>query len=351
MKGLDLHNAMTEIDESFIKEADQILTNSRVCEMTNATQEFGGRKNRRKSFRIALIAACAVVLLAGTVYAATKGFRGKAFLDLIGTEGDEEEISTGFVSVGDARQIGDLVLTLEDIIGDRNTVFVEISTNINIEQPEGWLLPDDPSAADILPVTVLGANGTAVFPDGEKHDHSCGYVAFCREGRLWYFLKISYRDPDVDLSHMPMHLSIDGQDAGGKAFSLSFEWTNDFKAKSEVIPVNKEVDGVLLTDIRFSLSRMDVNFKTEMVLNDPAKWFETLSVDYIRLDDGKTLRYSLFNGMPIQENALIHSSPKGTDGTCYYNLLCGFSEDGVFRLVPYERIQSICINGEEIRIR
>ena len=31
MKGLDLHNAMTEIDESFIKEADQILTNSRVC--------------------------------------------------------------------------------------------------------------------------------------------------------------------------------------------------------------------------------------------------------------------------------------------------------------------------------
>ena len=112
-----------------------------------------------------------------------------------------------------------------------------------------------------------------------------------------------------------------------------------------------EVDGVLLTDIRFSLSRMDMNFKTEKVLNDPAKWFETLSVDYIRLDDGRKLRYSLFNGMPIQENALIHSSPKGTDGTCYYNLLCGFSEDGVFRLVPYERIQSICVNGEEIRIR
>lgn len=351
MNSLDLHDALNEIDGSFIKEADRALSSSPDCEKTGATQGFRGGKTRRKAIRIALIAACAVVLLVGTVYAATKGFRGKSFLDLIGTEGDEEEISTGFVSIGDVRQIGDLVITLEDVIGDRNTVFAEISTNINIEQPEGWLFPDDSSTAGILPVTVLGANGTAAFPDGEKHDHSCGYVAFCRDGRLWYFLKISYRDPDVDLSHMPMQLSIDGQDIGGKDFSLSFEWTNDFKATNEIIPVNKEVDGVLLTDIRFSLSRMDVNFKTEKVLNDPAKWFETLSVDYIRLDDGRKLRYSLFNGMPIQENALIHSSPKGTDGTCYYNLLCGFSEDGVFRLVPYERIQSICVNGEEIRIR
>ena len=129
MNGLDLHDVLTEIDDSFIKEADQVLTSSPVFEQTNATQGFRGRKSRRNAFCVALIAACVVVLLAGTVYAATKASRGKAFLELIGTDGNEEDISSGFVPIGEAKQLGALEITLVDIIGDKETIYAELSTN------------------------------------------------------------------------------------------------------------------------------------------------------------------------------------------------------------------------------
>ena len=336
MKGLDLHDALTEIDESFIKEADQVLTNSRVCEMTNATQEFRSGKTRRKALRVVLIAACLVVLLVGTVYAATKELRAKPFLELIGTAGNEEELVTGFVPIEETIQFDHVRVTLEDIIGDRYAVYAELSTDYELDEPDGWLMKE-------MPVKLRG-DGEAVFPDDELRGCMNGYAPFGRDGRLWYLFVISYNDPDVDLSHLPMQLRIGGADADGNTFSHTFEWVNNYEAKSEIIAINKEVNGLLLTDIRFSLTRMDVYYETEEEHNFLGWEFP---LDYIKLDDGKILKYSRVNGMTIQGDRIA----SGSQETAFFNLLSGFSEDGVFRLVPYERIQSVCVDGEEIRIR
>lgn len=350
MNGLDLHKALTEIDDSFVNEADRILTNSPVCEQADRRQTTQGRRTRKRAFRLVLIAACMLVLLVGTVYAATKGRGAKPFLELIGTDGNEEEIGAGFVTVQDTKEFGSLKLTLEDIIGDKNTVYVEIRTDYELDAPDGWLGKEPPFP--------LHGKGNAVFPDGITRGYMNGSAPFCRDGRLWYLFVISYEDPDVDLSHLPMQLCIDGCIDGENTLGLTFEWTNDYEAKSEVISVNKEVDGILLTDILFSLTRMEVHFKTvseyfkmNLLQTDENGIWKTLLLDYIRLDDGKILHYSRVNGMTVQSNGWASSSQEGTEGAFYYNLLSGFSEDGIFRLVPFERIQSICINGEEIRIR
>ena len=345
MNGLDLHNALTEIDENFIKEADQFLANSAVREQANVTQGLRDAKSRRNAFRIALIAACMVVLLAGTVYAATKASRGKSFLDLIGTDGNEEDIASGFVPIEETKQLGALEITLVDIIGDKETIYAELSTNYELDAPDGWVWD--------VPVQLY-AKGKAILPlqpDEIPPAHMSFSHPFCRDGRLWLFCMISYNDGmNVDLSHLTMQLEIYGKDADGNPFGQTFEWTNDYEAKSEVIPVNKEVNGLLLTDVQFSLTRMNISFVAERVYGEEER-YKTLPLEYIRLDDGKILHYSKGKGMPIQTFGHTQASPDELKGTYWFNLLCDFSEDGAVRLVPFERIQSICIDGEEIRIR
>lgn len=367
MNGLDLHDVLTEIDDSFINEADQVLTSSPVFEQTNATQGFRGRKSRRNAFRVALIAACVVVLLAGTVYATTEAFRGETFLKLIGTNANEEDIASGYVAIEDTKQleiepvkIEDLIegknadkweiskITLEDIIGDKNKVYVELSTDCKVDEPDGWFMNSGyPFKMDV--------EAEAIFSDDfEPLGHGTGLAPFIRDGRLWYFVIIAYHDVstimDIDLSHLPMRLRIHGA-IDKSSIDVTFEWTNDYEAKSEVIPINKEVNGLLLTDIQFSLTSMDICFSSERELSQN-EMKEPIPLEYIRLDDGTVLRYTKNNEkMPIQFFGHIQTFPGGSKGVSYFDLLCGFTEDGVFRLVPYERIRSICIDGEEIRIR
>lgn len=346
MNELDLHDALTEIDESFIKEADRVLTSVPVCGETDAEQKPQGRRVHRRIVRIALIAACLVVLLVGTVYAATKGFRGESFLELIGTDGKEEDIRSGYVPIGETKQIGALELTLEDIIGDKNTVYVEISTNYELDAPDGWVW-DVPAQINAKGKAIL-----SLLPDEDMPSHMSFSTPFCRDGRLWLFCMISYDDgTDVNLSHLPMQLDIFGKDADGNPINQTFEWTNDYEAKNEVISLNKEMNGILLTDIKFSLTRMDIYFEAERVYGEEER-YKTLPLEYIRLDDGRILQYSERNGMPIQfHGGVIKESPSEVKGLHVFNLLYGFSEDGILRLVPFERIQSICVGGEEIQIR
>ena len=368
MNELDLHDALTEIDESFIKEADQVLTSVPVCGETDAEQKPQGRRVHRRIVRIALIAACLVVLLVGTVYATTEAFRGETFLKLIGTNANEEDIASGYVAIEDTKQleiepvkIEDLIegknadkweiskITLEDIIGDKNKVYVELSTDCKVDEPDGWFVNSGcPFKMDV--------EAEAIFSDDfEPLGHGTGLAPFIRDGRLWYFVIIAYNDVstimDIDLSHLPMRLRITGTTDKDSSIDLTFEWTNDYEAKSEVIPINKEVNGLLLTDIQFSLTSMDICFTSERELSQN-EMKEPIPLEYIRLDDGTVLRYTKNNEkMPIKFFGHIQTFPGGSKGVSYFDLLCGFTEDGLFRLVPFERIQSICINGEEIRIR
>ena len=58
MTGFDLNKALTDIDERFIEEADITNTESRMKKETRFAKKGG-----KRVFRIALIAACVVVLL------------------------------------------------------------------------------------------------------------------------------------------------------------------------------------------------------------------------------------------------------------------------------------------------
>ena len=257
MNGLDLHDALTEIDESFIKEADQVLTSVPVCGETDAEQKPQGRRVHRRIVRIALIAACLVVILVGTVYATTEAFRGETFLELIGTNGNEEDIASGYVAIEDTKQlevgpvkIENLIegkntdnweiskITLEDIIGDKNKVYVELSTDCKVNEPDGWMVNSG------CPFRMV-VEAEAIFPDDfDPLGHVTGIVPFYRDGRLWYLVIIYYNDVstimDIDLSHLPMRMRIHGTTSKDSSIDLTFEWTNDYEAKSEVIPINKK---------------------------------------------------------------------------------------------------------------
>ena len=334
MKGLDLHNAMTEIDESFIKEADQILTDSRVCEMTNATQEFGGRKKRRKSFRIALIAACLTALLAGTVVAGAKALKESRFLELFGTKEHARELEEAVITKDLTAKLGNVTIAVEDIVVDKHIIYAEISTDYALDEPNGWLHEACEYSLEIT--------GEAVFAVDEKYACFRGASPFCRDGKLWYLYVIEYVD-GIDLGHEKMQLTV--EDA--ENHKAKFEWVNNYTAKSEVITVNHEVDGITVTDIRFSL--------TEMVIYAKAEQEFTLRLDYIRLDDGTVLYYDENNGMLTRMGGSAKGSGvgEGMEARKFFTLLSGFAEKDSkeWQFVPYERIRSICINGEEIRIR
>lgn len=340
MTGFDLNKAMTDIDERFLIEAEPGNKKFRAAEEISITE-----RSRKKVFRVALIAACLVALLAGTVAASTM-LRGKRFLDLIESEGGAEILEESVIPMGIVKE-GSIKVTLEDIIGDKDIMYAEFSTDIPLDRPDGFVCEDLATRLDIT--------GGVVGDDDEESPYwmlrGTGSAAFCRDGKLWYAYYITYTsegEEELDLGHQQIRLNVAVKNSDREVTdNFVFEWTNDYDAKTETFAVNETRGEWLVTGM--DLSRVQLVIYAEAKIENP----EEMKLDYIRLSDGTIWNYDQEKGFPVKHLSAFSYDGSTTRHYRIYNLLGEFSKEGsnTHSLIPFEKIVGVSINGTEIRIR
>ena len=340
MTGFDLNKALTDVDERFIEEADIANAGTHIKKETRFAKKGG-----KRVFRVALIAACLVTLLAGTVAAANWVLnKDNRFLNLFGSSNTTEEFENAYIPIGIVSK-GDVTVTLENIVGDKSCIFCEFSTDYELENcPEGWL-------NQYFPGVMVKATGEAFVTDEAAEKRS---ACFCRDGKLWILLQIAYYNSDVDLSDKKMHATVTTRRLSTKTVEEHvFEWTNDYKTTSETITLNKQIEDITLRSITFSLTKMEITFEFPI---RPSWGYPQIKVDYIILDDGTYLFRNTEPGIAMRSGGGgIGVSEDGT--ACKWEMTCGllgeFAEEGSNEatFVSFQKIATICINGTEIDIR
>jgi hypothetical protein len=352
MTGFDLNKAMTDIDERFIEEADPCGTK------TSLKAEPGTGKSRRV-FRVVLIAACLVVLLAGTVVAASGVLNEKLFLDLISEENGPEELGEAYIPMKITHE-GPVTVTLENIVGDDEILYCEFSTDILLpDYPNGWVDGLDLdygfgfTSEALIPEERLEQVMTPAGLETKTPCHGTGLSPFCRDGRLWWLYSIDYTgaNQDVKINDVPMRVTVTVKDANGDSDTYLFEWTNDYVSRKKTIPVSMKFDKYTLTSVDLSTTRITIYAESEDV--DRGDLGANLTVDYVKLEDG-----SIWERLPKAGPRVKGVGGYYCDGkkVSYYwniNLIGEFrqKETGDIRVVPFEEITAISINGTEISLR
>lgn len=314
----------------------------------NGTSRATGRRKGR--LRMVLLATGIAVLVLG-VFTATAGREYvNRFFELFGSKNESELLKDVFIPIGQSAEFGDYTVTVEDMIGDVNTMWVEISTDCEVDAPNGWLI-----SKDVLLWFTLKFKGEILYPEDFHPAGNFGWSwsPFARDGKLWYLLTASYNsrseeEQTIDFGKMPIRLTVTGHDwrNGGTTYSYVFNWKNDYISKRETFFVDRTVGNCTVTEVSMTITGLEILTTAENV--------SYITVDHITLEDG-TVLYCRPNDMPVgygQRGERVQIDKKKCY-VYYYNLLNAFraSDDSEFRIVPYERISSICINGVEIKIR
>lgn len=307
----------------------------------------------RKRVRIVLLATILAVLSLG-VFSATAG-RGYVdrFLELCGMKNDTEAIKEAYIPIGQSAIFGRYTVTVEDIIVDADNMWVEISTDYAVDAPNGWL------NSDKTPIRFfLNISGEIVFPeDVLPVATQWERRPFVWNGKLWYMYALIVNwdkeaDNRIDLGHMPIRLTVTGRDWGdnGREFTHVFAWENDYTSKRNTVFLNQDVGNCKITEISTTLTGMKIFTTSEELI--------TLTVEYVKLDDGTLLYYydprydaaiMCGRGPSVswgQKNILITS-------IFNYSLITEFRQkDSDFsQVVPYDRITAVSVNGVEIPLR
>ncbi|MBO4281182.1 MAG: DUF4179 domain-containing protein [Lachnospiraceae bacterium] len=360
MTGFDLNKALTDIDERFIEEADITNTESRMKKETRFAKKGG-----KRVFRIALIAACVVVLLTGTVAAANRAgvlnrivtssngaVNNSDFLGTIGAQSDLSELGNAYIPMGITKQ-GTRTVTLENIIGDADIIYLEFSTDYALDEPDGWVTHN-------LPNLSVDFNGTVFYDDEyEEFLYGCcgsGSAAFCRNGKLWFiYYMTSGATKEADFGRRKMKVDVTFLDTNaGSDEVFTFEWTNHYETETESFVLNKELGDWIVKGADLSLISLVIHTETEYEQDYEMSERKPISLDYVRLDDGSVWFYSEFKGVPVKHSGWGGYSTDGKwEHTWVYSLLADFSEEGsdIYKLIPFERITAVSINGTEIPLR
>ena len=297
---------------------------------------------RRFRFRAVLIAACAAVLLLATV-AVAKIIQDKKARVIEVSELKEHltaERASAFLPIGQSGKLGDITVTAVDMIGDSRRMFIEVSTDVAVDAPDGWLTGYTPAEAALSFDCATGDDNLLA---------DCGAAPFTRDGKLWYMVTCAdNRDVSRTVNNRAVKLIVrNTADTAGTAAPLTLSWTNNYDVTDRVIAAsqtigNYRVDTLLLTacDLTLELS------------GDTSGY----SLDYITLTDGNRLYEIANTALPLYPWTELDFTYDG-DGNLlserrYYSLLEGFAAepggDAVF--VPAAKVASVTIGGVTIPI-
>ncbi len=295
------------------------------------------KRRPRSRFRMVLIAACLAVLLVAT-FAAAKVIKDKRFLELLGAEQGAEKIEDHYKPIGQTGKIGDVTVAAVDMIGDSGNMFVEISTDIPVDQEDGWL-----KSNVNLTYTLrfeFSADGVSEYGSGP----------FVRDGKLWYMFKATSHS--VDISHIPVELTATGYNHGKKTGTIEFRWTNDYEPKDRTVIIDRQIGEYVIDSVTLNVSELKVQAFGE---NGTFNW---LNLDCITLTDGTRLYYEIPRGDHIynaggsylqETRGEVH----GIQAQKKYDLFDGFVKEkgGTPVFVWIEDIASVTVNGVEIPLK
>ena len=298
---------------------------------------------RRFRFRAVWIAACAAVLLLAAV-AVAKVIQDKKARVIEVTELKEHlaaERASAFLPLGQSGKLGDITVTAEDMIGDSHRMFIEVSTDVSVDAPDGWLTGFTP--ADVALAFTCTTGDDYLLAD-------CAAAPFARDGKLWYMVTCAdNRDASRTVNNQRVKLVVrNTAETPDASTPLTLSWTNGYNVTDRVIVANQTIGKFRVDTI--SLTSCDL---TVELSGDTAG----CTLDYITLTDGSRLYEIANTALPLYPLTELERS-FDSDGNLlsehrYYSLLEGFAAepggDAVF--VPSAEVTSVTVNGVTIPLR
>jgi len=343
MTGFDLNKALTDIDERFIEEAAVTGKKTPVMRTNVVTKKSG-----RKVFHVALLSACLIALLVGTVAAGTivQKIKRNRFLETINSENGPEELGDAWIPMN-ITKTGNVTVTLENIIADTDCLFCEFSTDVSLDDCEdGWILHGN------LDVRLL-FSGHAVFPNEEWYRTTRAISPFCRDGKLWYLYTFAYTATGVNLGNLPIQVSVTAvNNSEHTSETFLFEWTNNYDVPMKKVPVAAYMDPFTLREIDLSSTKIVIHATSETA--SPSA-YPNLKIDYIKLEDGSVWDYYPEGGAIVKDLGGVSTIPDTFEDDYYWIFwLTGeFTEHetGINRAIPYDKIVAVSISGTEFSVR
>ena len=303
---------------------------------TIAPASAAGTPKRR--FRAVLIAACAAVLLLATVAVAKIVHDKKARVIEVTelTENLTAERGKAFQPLGQSGKLGDITITAADMLGDSHRMFIEVSTDVSVDAPDGWLAGYMPAEAALSFACTAGAEAFA----------DCAAAPFAKDGKLWYMVSCAdNRDAARTINRLPVSLQIrrdaDAQDP------LTLSWTNDYDVSDRVIAAGKAIEKYQVDMLSLTVCDLTVELS-----GDTAGY----ALDYITLASGNRLYEIANTALPLYPATELERTYDDNGNLLaerrHYSLLEGFAlepgGDAVF--VPASQIASVTIGGVTIPV-
>ena len=368
MNEYDLFEAIGNIDKKYVEEAA-------------AAAPARKRIGRRRVWRIALVAAALAVLLLGTFVATAHIVYDVRFLQLIGLESTMKELDNGYYQIGLSKTIDDVTITVVDAIGDAGRQWVEIETDIPVEEFETGKCPEElgpthfyielyetnrltAAFADIDCTERYERELKAVLPDG----HSASLKPFFRDGHLWLLMEVM-AEAGHELNRSFIHFECGFNTKNTQDARFAFNWCCNYPAKKETFRINKkngQVPRLYNTSEDVRITKVEV---TQACLDVFAEGsFDDFRLEYITLADG-TILYPANRERNVAPEKTGKAEPEIWDGWIVcddeeidgkktsaktYSLMPNQSFDTTAlgdRLIPMDEIVAICINGKTIELK
>ena len=235
--------------------SEQRLTERTIAKLRREMAAEAPKRNRRRGFRILLIAACTAVLLLGTALGAREIIHSRRLNEMLGISGDAGELENSFIELGLTQTRGDITVTLVDSIGDAYNLWVEVQTNLKFKDPtpEGWMW-DDPWP--MLPARI--GEQDYRFLDTSLDNYGLGLhsIPFCRDGYLWFMMYLTSDDTPFNKTDLRLTFTLGG-------FEFGFTLKNNYETDEKKIPLNTVIGDITITEVDLNPSRITIYAERE----------------------------------------------------------------------------------------
>lgn len=338
-ENLTLNKIRTEMKE-LKDEAGEDDANKEIHSDTLEQIEKPVLKHRLFGKRKAVVLVAVFVMMVGMVVFAREKDWDIEMAERIGLSGAMEKLDGGYVKIGVSDRSDDITITATQGIGDKNSMWVQLDTDLSWDVGEDGYYVFEVSDAH----WYKGANILAGAHQMYSYNNN-GKVSF-----IWYFM--GYEDVnrarnEVYLSDIRAYETLEDEDEGYvvSTGSWEFEWENCYAPNTVVVRPYKTVT----MQSERSSNTMDC-FVTEIEISPVSMWavawkspferFETsddmvyLSVDSITLTDGTTI---------MLDNGFSSAGTNNFQADCFLNF-----DD--LQSVDVEKIDYITMGGEDIQV-
>lgn len=322
-KDLEKISSHNSIDEVSMKRQETMA-------ITKIFQQIEAEKNSKKvakhrvplrKKRVAILVAV-VVMIFGIVACGRKNDWDIEFAQMLGVDHAMEEMKGGYVRIDKSQKKGDIVVTVQQAIGDQHNQWVQIDTNVPWEVGEdGYYMFDEYMVQCVHSFNKVYSQGSS-------------FVSYNNNGMVSFLLnmsengRINRADVELKLGRLYAYENKEGEGTLISDEIWEIKWSNYYSVNT----LNKypfvKCDDVIIRKVEIS----PISVKVDALAT--RNYDVELRVEKVNLKDGTSIKCeyeggSNSNGIFISSEALIESM------------------EGM----KLEEIKSITINGIEIEMQ